>query len=291
METSNLYLNYDQAGLDAQYNLRAAVPAFPDFVADWAERSTRARSEVDCMVNLAYGPAPAEKLDLFPAGPGAPVHLFIHGGYWQSMDKDHFGFVAQGLVPKGAAVAVNDYALAPDVGMDEIVRQNRAALAWLWRHVADFGGDPNRIFVSGHSAGGHLTAMLLATDWPAFDPGLPKDLVKGGMAISGLFDLEPVRLCYLNQVLGMDAATAQRNSPVALVDRLAANPAPLGLCVGGDETDEFHRQQAEFAARLTAAGRRPAIIDMPGFHHFDLVCELTDPASPLTRAILRQMGL
>jgi arylformamidase len=223
--------------------------------------------------------------------------VFIHGGYWRAMDKADFRYVAEGLVPAGAMVAVVNYALVPSVDIDEIVRQNRAALAWLWHHAADYGGDPNRIFVSGHSAGGHLTAMMMATDWPGFDRALPKDLVKGGCAISGVFDLEPVRLCYLNDDMGMDEATAARNSPIWLLDRMT--PAPLILCVGGIETDEFHRQQADFAAAWAAAwsaapppaGAPLTVVDAPGMHHFVVVDELAKAESPLNRAVRDQMSL
>jgi len=293
-----IYRQYDRAGLDAQYNLRARVPGFQDYYDGWRAWSDRVAAALPGHLDLAYGPTDAEKLDLFvpegaPGDLGAPIHVFIHGGYWRAMDKADFRYVAEGLVPHGAAVAVVNYALVPAVTIDEIVRQNQAALAWLWHNAADYGGDPEKIFVSGHSAGGHLTAMMMAADWPAFDPALPKDLVKGGCAISGVFDLEPVRLCYLNDDMGMDADTAARNSPIRHLNRVT--PAPLILCVGGDETDEFLRQQAAFAdawaQNVTSAGAPVTVVDAPGHHHFTVVDELARADSPLNRAVRDQMSL
>lgn len=286
-----IYRDYDRAGLDAQYNLRARVPDFEDYYQGWRDWSERVTGELPHHLDLAYGPTDAEKLDLFvPEGArNAPIHVFIHGGYWRAMDKADFRYIAAGLVPAGAIVAVVNYALVPAVTIDEIVRQNRAALAWLWHHAADYGGDPDRIFVSGHSAGGHLTAMMMATDWPGFDSALPRDLVKGGCAISGVFDMEPVRLCYLNDDMGMDAATAARNSPIRLLD--AVTPAPLILCVGGAETDEFQRQQADFAAAWQKTGAPLTVVDAPGQHHFVVVDELAKAGRPLNRAVCDQMSL
>ncbi len=278
-----------RAELDAQYNLRAAVPEHGDYFDRWARRSAAARERLPCRLDVAYGDTPAETLDIFTTSrPGAPVHLFIHGGYWQAMDKSDFSFVAEGLAPAGCVVAVLNYALAPRVGMDEIVRQSRAAVAWLWRNVGRHGGDPARIHVSGHSAGGHLAAMAMITDWPGFAADLPPDPIKGGCAISGLFDLEPIRRCYLNEVLGMDAATAARNSPIRHVP---ASAPPLILALGEAETDEYHRQQADFAEVWRAAGHSLRLVLAPGLNHFAVVEELADPRSPLTRSVVEQMSL
>lgn len=183
--------------------------------------------------DVAYGALPVETLDIFPAErPGAPVLIMIHGGYWYSLDKHHDSFVAEGCRSHGVATVVVNYGLAPDYGMDEIVRQNRAAAA-------------SRIHVLGQSAGGHLAAMLLATDWPALGADLPADLVKSAVSISGIYDLEPIRLCYLNDRLGMDEAAARRNGPVAQRYPVAA---PLMLVSGDIESDEYARQADAMAA-------------------------------------------
>lgn len=278
-----LYRTYDKAGLDAQYFLRARVPEHPEYFRRWKEDSETARRTRPCRLDLRYD---VETLDLFPAAKTpAPCLVFIHGGYWQALDKSDFSYVAPPFQDAGIAVAVVNYTLAPKAKLDEIVRQNRAAVAWLYRNAREHGIDPARIHVAGHSAGGHLTAMILQTDWAAF--GLDHDPVRGGCAISGLFDLEPIRLCYLNDVLGLDAAAAERNSPI---QHLPKRSPPLILSVGTGETDEFLRQQADFAAAWRAAGLPLEIADQPGDHHFSVVDRLGQPNSPLHRAVMRQIS-
>lgn len=280
-----IYRGYDQAGLDAQYNLRVRHPDYLERFARYARLSAQSRAVLDGVCDVDYGPAAGESLDIFPASrPGAPLHLFIHGGYWQWLDKSDFSFVATGLAPSGAAVASINYALAPAADMDEIVRQCRAAAVWLHRNARRFNADPARLFVSGHSAGGHLAAMLLATDWAEF-AGLPGDLVKGGCVISGLFDLEPIHISYHNAVLDLDAAMVRCNSP----RHLPPPRAPVIVAVGGDETDEFLRQSREFAADWAAGGAAARLIERPGLDHFAIVEDLADPESPLARAINAQM--
>lgn len=290
-----IWLDYDRAGLDAQYNLRAAVPAFQADFDRWRRLSASARNSPRARLDIAYGEDPLEQLDLFLSNaPRAPIHAFIHGGYWQAMDKSDFDFIAEGFAPVGAHTAILNYPLAPAANMDRIVASVRAGLAWLWRHAGDFDGDAGRIFVSGHSAGGHLTAMAMLTDWRAQGPDLPANLVKGGMAISGVFELEPIRLCYLNDKVGLDPPMARRNSPSALV-AAGKHPRPLnplGFCVGAQETAEFHRQQADFARLWTAtAGAGPVIVPAPELHHFNVIDELARPGSALNRAVRRQMGI
>jgi len=278
-----LYRNYDRAGLDAQYFLRGRVPEHPEYFRRWAEDSAAVRRARPCRLDISYD---SERLDLFPAErPAAPCLLFIHGGYWQALDKSDFSFLAPAFQDAGVALAVVNYTLAPKAGMDEIVRQNRAAVAWLYRNARAYGVDPERIHVAGHSAGGHLTAMMLATDWAAF--GLDRNPVRGACAISGLYDLEPIRLCYLNDVLGLDAATAERNSPLR---HLPKQSPPLILSVGTGETDEFLRQQADFAAAWRKAGLPLEIADQPGDHHFEIVNRLGQLTSPLHQAVMRQIS-
>jgi arylformamidase len=277
-----LYRDYDRAGLDAQYFLRGRVPEHPEYFRRWAEDSAAVRRARSCRLDIPYD---REKLDLFPAErAAAPCLLFIHGGYWQALDKSDFSFLAPAFQDAGIAVAVVNYTLAPKASMDEIVRQNRAAVAWLYRNAREYGIDAARIHVAGHSAGGHLTAMVLATDWAAF--GLDRNPVRGASAISGLYDLEPIRLCYLNDVLGLDAATAERNSPL---HRLPRQSPPLILSVGTGETDEFLRQQESFASAWRAAGLRLEIADQPGDNHFDVVGRL-GRQSLLHQAVMRQIS-
>ena len=283
------YLGYDKAGLDAQYYMRGRVPEWQDFFDRWEAWSRQVRGRRRCRLNLAYVDQAGETVDVFPAAvAGAPLHVFIHGGYWQAMSKDYFSYVADGLVDAGATLALVEYTLAPEADIDEIVRQNTAALAWLWRHAADFGADPNRLFISGHSAGGHLVAMAMATDWPAFAPGLPGDLIKGGCAISGLFDLEPMRLCYVKDKLRLTESQVARYSPILHVP---GSGAPLIVAVGGDETEEFLRQSEVYAGLCGERGVALTRLTPAGENHYTIVDALGDPAHRLTRAILAQMAL
>ena len=284
------YRDYDRAGLDAQYYMRGLIPEWADFFKKWGESSRDARHRRAAHLDLAYGAGADERVDVFPANgeSPAPLQVFIHGGYWQAMSKDDFSYVADGIVDAGAALAVIDYTLAPAADIDEIVRQNRAAVAWLWRHAGEFGADADRLFVSGHSAGGHLVGMMLATDWPAIEPDLPPDLIAGACAISSLFDLEPMRLCYVNDKLGLDEAQARHNSPIHVSPKHAA---PLIVAVGGDETDEFRRQSEAYAARLRSLGHPVQTMTPAGDNHYTIVDGLGRADHELTRAMLRQMSL
>jgi arylformamidase len=297
---TTIFRTYDQAQLDAQYNNRAMVPEYPAHLARWQADSQAARKSVPAELDLAYGSSPVETLDMFRAAGqprGAPVLVFIHGGYWQALDKQDFSFIAPAYVAAGVSVAVVNYALCPTVKIDEIVRQMRAALVWLWRNIGRFGGDPGRIHVAGHSAGGHLTAALMTTDWAAL--GLPADPIAGGVAISGLYELEPIRLSYLNKALAMDEATARRNSPVFDVRPPGLQPpelqpadapaAPLALAVGQKESDEFHRQQRDFAAAWRRAGRPAREMDLPGRNHFSILEGFCDSNHALFRTTLDQI--
>ncbi len=292
MNGTPIYRDYSQDALDLQYNARSAVPDHAALIEAWSNDSIRARQDLSCRLDVAFGPSADETLDIFPADTAAtsgpvPMQVFFHGGYWRAFHKDDFSFVARAFAPNGAAVVVVNYALIPTVNLDELVRQCRAALAWVHRNAASFGGDADRVFISGHSAGGHLVATMMATDWPAFD-GLPYDIVKGGCSVSGLFDLEPVRLSYLNGELNLGADDVARHSPLLLEPRVAA---PLILAVGGDESDEFHRHGAELAATWGSKGADCRVMKMAGLNHFSILDGMRNPDSALALAIHDQMGL
>ena len=283
-----LFREYDRKALDAEYNNRAKVKDAMEWMARYGAESARVRAELPMRFDVPYGPHHAERLDVFfptaAAGSAAPVHVFVHGGYWHRLDKADFSFVARAF-PDAVTVVVN-YALVPSVDLDELVRQVRASVAWVHANARSFGADPARITVSGHSAGGHLVAMLLATEWSQL--GAPADVLKAGCGISGLYDLEPIRLCYLNDVLQLSAESARRLSPVHLE---RAGAAPLVVVVGADEGAEYHRQTNDLA---TAWGRRGApieVVDAVGHDHFSIVAELERPGTALARTIRKQMGL
>jgi len=302
MNDAPLYQGYDQAGLDAQYNNRARVPEHADIHAGYQAQADAVLADFDTRLDVSYGPSAEETLDIYlpkPAPPasakegaptgGMPINVFLHGGYWFSRHKNDYRFLARGMIPSGAALIVVNYALVPSVDLDEVVRQCRAAIAWTYRNAVDFGGDPNRLFVSGHSAGGHLTAMMMTTVWPALGDDLPGNIIKGGCALSGIFDLTPIPLSYMQETLQFTPDQVARNSPVTLSP---STKAPLIVGVGGDESEEFIRQSQVFAEHWRAPGAIECwMMTLEGINHFTILGEYADSKSVLTQAVLQQMGL
>ncbi len=278
----------DKAFFSREYNNRDLVPEHPQFLARWTESSARARAGMTCSLDLAYGDMPGERIDLFPArkGNGRGL-LFIHGGYWRALDKKDFSFLAPAWVDAGVSLAVVNYDLCPRVGMEEIVRQMLRASRWLWLHAGDYGIDRDQLYVAGHSAGGHLAAMLMTALWPTFDRALPKDLWKGALAISGVYDLRPlIDVDWLNGDLRLDPSSALKLSPAYLPP---ATRAPVMTCAGGGESSEFRRQNALLGSRWR--GAFAGDIPMPGKHHFSVIDGLADPASALFAGARRLMNL
>jgi arylformamidase len=276
-----VYRDFDQTELDAQYNNRARFPNYLEHFAAWQRWSAHTRTVLPSHLDLSFGPGPDETLDIFPAPAergAAPLYVFIHGGYWYSLDKSDYSYVAEGFRPHGLATVVNNFGLAPRFTMDEIVAQNRNALAWLWRNARRYSADPSRIYVAGHSAGGHLAALLLATDWSALGADLPPDLVKGACAIGGIFDLEPIRRSFLNAKLHLTLAQVAAHSPLL---QTVGVPAPLLLIVAKDESPEFHRQSAEMHARWESLGFPVQSVVPAGLDHFDVVNQLISPEAGL----------
>ena len=278
----------DTASLARLYNNRELVPDHAKYLSRWAEDSEVARSRMTSHLDLRYGDMPGETMDLFPARKGdGSCLMFIHGGYWRSLDKRDFSWLAPALVDGGISLAVVNYDLCPKVPMEEIVRQMLRASRWLWLHAEDYGMDQDRLYLSGHSAGGHLTAMLMCALWPAFDARLPKDLWKGGLAISGLYDLRPLlHVDWLNADLRLDDASALALSPAFMPP---ATRAPVMTCVGGDESSEFLRQNALLRGRWR--GAFAGDIAMPGCHHFSVVDGLADHGSALYQGLRKLMKL
>ena len=210
--------------IELAFNPRATARNVDERVAAYAAASAATRARLDPVLDVRYGPGEKETLDIFPAGkPDAPVQLFIHGGYWRAMDKSDYSFIADVFQPAGAATVLVNYDLCPDVTLDTIVAQTMRAIAWTWNNIAQHGGDPDRLYVSGNSAGGHLTAMALAHDWEA--EGLPADIIKGAMPITGVFDCEPVPDITVNELVRLDRETARRLSPLRNPPRRAL-PCP-----------------------------------------------------------------
>ena len=274
---------------EAGYNLRQRHPDYDDYFVVWEAESARVRDTYDCILDVRYGAGPNMTADLFPApAGGAPIQVFIHGGYWRSLDKDIHSFPAEGFVAAGGAAVSLNYALAPAVTLDAIVEQCRTAIEWIADNAGRLNGDPGRIFVSGHSAGGHLTAAILCTDWAA--RGRPVNLVKGGTPISGIFDLAPLMETSINDDVRLDAEAAARNSPIHNLPPPGAGGAIIAV-VGASETPEFVAQNRVFADAWQAHGFEATVMEIEGLHHFNVVMEMGRPGSALTQAALAQMGL
>jgi arylformamidase len=276
------------AWLDAQYNNRGRIPEHPSILARWSQTSEKARAGVACRLDVPYGADATERLDIFPARrAGAPVLVYIHGGYWRALDKRDQSFVAPPFVEAGAMVVLPNHALCPAVTVEAIVLQLVAAVAWVHRHAGEHGGDPTRLVVAGHSAGGHLAALLLCCDWPAVGAELPEGLVRSALSISGVFDLEPLRRApFLAPDLRLDRVSARRLSPA----RLPRPAGTLAAVVGGDESEEFLRQNALIREAWGAAAV-PVCETVPGRHHMDVLFDLADPRARLHRHALALLGL
>ena len=276
----------DAAWHDRMYNNRALVLDFADHFERWRTLSERARAQHRCVLDVAYGDGPNETLDIFPASrPDAPVVVFIHGGYWRSLDKADHSFVAPPLLDMGACVVVVNYALCPGTERQPLTIPDSAlqcarSLAWVWRHIGEHGGNRNHISVMGHSAGGHLAAMLLACRWKDLDADLPTDLVRKALSISGLFDLEPIRKTpFVQGDLRLTPQQVRRASP-ALWD--APKKRVLYTVVGGDESPEFIRHNA-LIRQAWGARAVPVCEALPGLNHFSVVSALTDSAHRLNQ--------
>jgi arylformamidase len=271
-------VNWNPDYLDNQYNNRLRVPDFMErHMQPWQTASAQVRAAQACVLDVPYGPGgAAETLDIFPAGgSGQPVLVFIHGGYWRSLDKKDFSFVSTAFTQQGACVVVPNYSLCPAVTIEQLVLQQVQALAWVYRHIANYGGDPARITVIGHSAGGHLAAMMLACQWQQVAKDLPANLLRKAISVSGLHDLEPIMQApYLQTDLHLTPTQVQRCSP-------AYFPAPQGtlhaLC-GGDESEEFLRQNRliEEAWGSPCVRVREALL---GLNHFSVLDALITPGT------------
>jgi arylformamidase len=279
--------------LDAEYNARQRVPDHPQVLERWGKASALARAHSTVHLDLPYGSGPAEKLDVFPAatppeGAGTPVLIFIHGGWWRAMDKADHSFVAPSFTADGAMVVVPNYSLCPAVGIEQIVMQMTAAVAWVWRNAAQFGGDPTRLALAGHSAGAHLATMMLSCRWKEVDEALPAQPIAGALSISGLYDLEPLRHTpFLQKDLQLTPHSVARLSP-------AFFPRPksgrLYAAVGLEESGEFLRQNL-LIRDVWGPTAVPVCETVPASNHFTVLNSLVDPAGRLHDLALRLLGL
>jgi arylformamidase len=282
----NLEAFTSDAWTDAQYNPSLGLSDAAAPLQHYVQCAERARSSLRYVLDVPYGATPAETLDIFPAAaPGAPVFVFIHGGYWRALSSRDFSGVALGLQPLGITTVIINYALCPQVTLDEITRQARSALAWVLTHIGAHGGDPARVAVGGHSAGAHLAAMCLQTDW-AGAHGLAQDPLKAALLISGLYDLEPLRRSYLQPVIQLDDGLIRRNSPAYQV---RPRSTPVWVAWGAEETSEFARQSQLYHDAWRAAGNAGELASLPMADHFSAIHGFEDPASPLCRWLAERL--
>jgi arylformamidase len=269
-----IYRGMDRATLDAAYNNSAAVADSPQWLARWRERSAvlRGAASPARLLDISYGRRPRARLDYFPARAGkSPLFVFIHGGYWQRNDKDMFAFVADGPRAHGIDVAVVGYTLAPQARLAQIVEEINESLSFLAERADDFGFDREQLYVGGWSAGGHLTAIVSG-----------HSAYRGGLPISGIFDLAPIALNYLNDALRLDASDIASLSPLRV---LSGRMPPLRMFVGGNELPELRQQSATYADAARQRGLPVELTTLPGHHHFSILDEIQRPDGAITRAL------
>lgn len=287
-----IYGTFDQYELDREYSPSSCIDDINVYLEEFARTSNAVKDNALrsglCELDLQYGPGDEETLDLFlPKESGAaPLHVFIHGGYWHLLSKNESCFAASMFQQSGNYFAALNYTLAPHQTLTGIVEENRRAMVWLYENADQWGFERDRIFLSGHSAGAHIAMMLLLTDWTTL--GLPTDAVKGVCAVSGVFDLEPVRLSYVNDVVGMDADEAERNSPIL---HKHLNQCPVIFSYGEIETAEFKRQTDDYQKVLENVGMSAILKEIPNRNHFDVILDFADVNSWLSQQVLSQMEL
>jgi arylformamidase len=285
-----VFLDYDQEELDAAYTQALWAPNQAELEKRNAQKSATAVARLGPPRRLAYGPTEVERLDLYTTRqPNAPINIYVHGGAWRAGAAAIEAYQSEMFVDAGAHFVALDFNNALETKGDLMVmaQQVRRGVVWVHRNAASFGGDPNRVYVSGHSSGGHLAAMVLTTDWQK-EFGLPIDAIKGGLCASGMYDLYPVSLSVRSNYVTFTAAVVEALSPLRHLERLVT---PVIVAHGTRETPEFQRQNREFAAALKAAGKPVEFILLDGYNHFEVHESLGNPYGPLGRAVLRQMKL
>jgi arylformamidase len=287
---ARVFMDLDQIELDAAYDQSVYAPLMGQILKRYASSSNEMRARVGAPKRLAYGPTPVEALDLYPAKmPNAPIFVFIHGGAWRGGEAKDFGFPAELFVNASANYIALDFiavgAASGDISV--MADQVRRGIAWTYKNAASFGGDPNQLYIGGHSSGGHLCGVALVTDWQK-DFGLPADMVKGGLCMSGMYDMKPVRLSKRSSYIKFTDAMEQVMSSQRQIDKLRT---PIIVTYGTNETPEFQRQSRDFAAAVKAAGKPVELIQARNYNHFEMCETLGNPYGPNGRAALRLMKL
>lgn len=268
--------------IDESYDVEGAVDDFGIYVDFFVNTSAAAREKYTNVLNVRYGPTAAETLDIFPGEKDGPVLVFIHGGYWIQLSSQEFSLVAPGPVERGATVVIPNYALLPTVTIDEIVRQMETAVAWVYENIENYGASRDKIIVSGHSAGGHLTAMLMGTDWKT-KYGFDKQIIAAGCSISGIFDLRPLPYTWMQPDFRFTAEQVLRNSPYF---HIPLNAPKLLVTLGTSQPKEFARQSRDYFEAWKSAGLEGEYWERPGLNHFNELEDFKDPNSELVDRII-----
>ena len=272
------------ADLEANYNLQALRGNVAEVLQRWDSQSAFLRQHADASLDCAYGAGEREKLDIFRCGEAeAPLYVFIHGGYWQRLDKSVFSLIAEPFLKAKVDVAIIGYPLCPDVSMTQLVASIRNAITWLYRNAATYGINAQRINLSGHSAGGHLSALGLSTRWADLGDDLPDDLLKTGIPFSGLYQLAPLPHTTIGEALHLTPLEIEEYSPI---NQTPSSDAPVLLVVGGNETPAFFTQTDQFAEQWERPGLVIDKYSEPDADHFDLIDRLVDANSELFRRIV-----
>lgn len=285
-----VFLDYDQGEIDLAYNQAPWAPNQGEVAKSHAQKSSAALTRLGQPRRVAYGPADIERLDIYPTRqPNAPINVYVHGGTWRFLDAKWAAGMAETFVDAGAHLVALDFSSVTDVAGNLLVLadQVRRGIAWVYRNAASFGGDASRLYVSGHSSGGHLAAVALTTDWRNLF-GLPVDILKGGLCCSGMYDLHPVSLSARSEYVRFTQEMIEQLSPQRHLDRLVA---PVVVGHGTLETPEFQRQNRDFAAAVKAAGKPVTFLIGEGYNHFEIAETLGNPYGLLGRAMLVQMKL
>jgi arylformamidase len=285
-----VWMDLDQVELDAAYDQSVYAPTLGQILKRYASSSDETRARLGAPRRFAYGPTPVEALDLYPAKKlNAPIFVFVHGGAWRRGEAKDYGFPAELFVNAGVNYIALDF-IAVDAANGDIgimAEQVRRGIAWAYQNAATFGGDANRFYIGGHSSGGHLCGVALVTDWQK-DFGLPADMVKGGLCMSGMYDMKPVRLSKRSAYVKFTDDMERAMSSLRQIDQLRA---PIIVAYGSYETPEFQRQNRDFAAAVKAAGKVIELIEAPNYNHFEMCETLANPYGPNGRAALKLMGL
>ena len=281
------YKGFRQDELEYQYNPRVSVPEFPELAKIRAAQARKVRDTANSWLNLPYGSSPREMLDIYAADkPNGAVLVYIHGGYWRSGSKeDNCNFVPT-FTKRGATVVLVEYDLCPQVTVTDIVRQTRSSIGWVYKNIKPYGGDPTKLFVSGHSAGGHLTAMVLAHDWAK--EGLPTDLIKGAVVTSGVYDLDMVIEISVQEQVRMTSEIARQNNPFLHPPRVKC---PLIVAVGGAEPKGWQQMSEDYFNYCKQHGMPVEYLVEPDANHYTISEHLLDDARPITQAMIKQMAL